>query len=205
MTQPAVLEIELKFRLSQSQTVIDKLQAWEIQASGRCRQRDQYFSHPCRDFRETDEALRIRYAEGREILTYKGPKLPGATKSREELEWPFDETIGDGIVAAEGLADEPAATPPIAWLLLRLGFLPVAEVVKERQWFIVRFEGRDLTVSIDSVERLGIFVEVEAVCRHEPRAAVEQSIIALAAALDLGQPVKASYLGMILNSRERDS
>ncbi len=53
---------------------------------------DTYYNHPCRDFSETDEALRIRVrrtTRGEEIrvLTYKGPrKTLGDIKIREEYE-----------------------------------------------------------------------------------------------------------------------
>jgi len=46
--------------------------------------RDIYFSSPHRDFRKSDEALRIRIKEDGARLTYKGPKLDSMTKSRLE-------------------------------------------------------------------------------------------------------------------------
>ncbi|MDD1740191.1 MAG: class IV adenylate cyclase, partial [Methanothrix sp.] len=46
---------------------------------------DLYFNSPLRDFRRSDEALRIRIKEEGARLTYKGPKLDSATKSRMEL------------------------------------------------------------------------------------------------------------------------
>ncbi len=53
---------------------------------------DTYYNHPCRDFAETDEALRVRVrrttngVEAR-VLTYKGPrKILGDVKIREEYE-----------------------------------------------------------------------------------------------------------------------
>jgi adenylate cyclase class 2 len=45
---------------------------------------DTYFRHPCRDFAETDEALRIRIrrfnGHFEAFLTYKGPRLTGTQK-----------------------------------------------------------------------------------------------------------------------------
>ena len=37
-------------------------------------QRDEYFSHPCRDFAATDEAFRVRRAGDDWFVTYKGAK-----------------------------------------------------------------------------------------------------------------------------------
>ena len=45
---------------------------------------DLYFNSPQRDFKESDEALRIRIKEEGARLTYKGPKLDQTTKSRLE-------------------------------------------------------------------------------------------------------------------------
>ena len=101
---------------------------------------DTYYQHPCRDFSETDEALRIRRVNGRVELTYKGPKrVIQGSKAREEI------SIGLGDA---GAVDE---------LLRVLGFRPVAVVRKERRYY--RLPGA--IVSLDRVEGLGCFVEVE--------------------------------------------
>ena len=44
---------------------------------------------PCRDFAQTDEALRIRTVGDTSFVTYKGPKLDATTKTRRELELPL--------------------------------------------------------------------------------------------------------------------
>ena len=43
---------------------------------------DIYFQHPCRNFRDTDEALRIRRTGERITLTYRGPRISSELKSR---------------------------------------------------------------------------------------------------------------------------
>jgi predicted adenylyl cyclase CyaB len=53
--------------------------------------RDLYFNSPLHDFKESDEALRIRIKEEGARLTYKGPKLDKETKSRLELTVKIDE------------------------------------------------------------------------------------------------------------------
>ena len=51
--------------------------------------RDTYLKHPSRDFRSTDEALRIREVDGEPFITYKGPRLAGPIKIRPEIELPM--------------------------------------------------------------------------------------------------------------------
>jgi adenylate cyclase, class 2 len=46
---------------------------------------DAYFNSPHHDFKESDEALRIRVKDGGSRLTYKGPKLDPETQSRLEM------------------------------------------------------------------------------------------------------------------------
>ena len=106
---------------------------------GEVYEKDLYFQHPCRDFAETDEALRLREEGGRCTLTYKGPKEGGRVKSRLEL----NVEVGD-CDAAKGLLE-------------RLGFKPVAVVAKKRRYYLLG----DVEVALDNVEGLGCFVEVE--------------------------------------------
>ncbi|WP_334140473.1 class IV adenylate cyclase, partial [Methanothrix soehngenii] len=75
---------------------------------------DLYFNSPLRDFKKSDEALRIRIKEDGARLTYKGPKLDQQTKSRREL------TIR---------IDDPTQMRDILSLL---GFVLSAEVRKRR-------------------------------------------------------------------------
>ncbi len=101
---------------------------------------DAYFSHPCRDFRKTDEALRLRHSTGEEekwYLTYKGPRLDGLSKTRDE--------------------SEVQVHPAVREILLRLGFEEVARVVKRRRGFV---KG-DQAVFVDEVQGLGTYVEIE--------------------------------------------
>jgi len=106
-------------------------------------QEDIYFSHPCRDMRQTDEALRIRVERRKKeevaSLTYKGPRVDEKSKTREEIEV--------GITDPRGLK----------MILERLGFRVIAHIRKRRT--IYSTEGFKL--SFDEVDGLGCFVEVE--------------------------------------------
>jgi len=98
---------------------------------------DTYFSSPIRDFKETDEALRIRYSCGNAIITYKGPKLDKISKSREEFE---------AFVSGD-----------IEQILQKLGYKKILNVRKKRKVYLYK----DYTVSIDDVENLGEYIEIE--------------------------------------------
>jgi adenylate cyclase class 2 len=98
---------------------------------------DVYFSSPIRDFKETDEALRVRYSGDKAILTYKGPKLDKISKSREEYE---------AYVSGE-----------MEQILQKLGYKKLLNVRKKRKVYLYK----DFTISLDDVEELGEFLEVE--------------------------------------------
>lgn len=100
---------------------------------------DIYLNHPCRDFGETDEALRLRSVNGRTLLTYKGPKIDRRSKTREEIEVPVEEP------------------EKVISILRKLGFTEVATVRKRRSVY----RCGDVTVALDRVEGLGDFVELE--------------------------------------------
>ncbi|MGD0818152.1 MAG: class IV adenylate cyclase [Methanomassiliicoccales archaeon] len=133
-----MLEIEIKTRSEDNGRVERLLLERGAKPLGEQDQVDEYFNHPCRDFAETDEALRLRKdSHGR--ITYKGPKLDRSTKTREEIELDIDDL------------------DKMALILVRLGFRRVAKVSKRRKEYVLN----GVTVSLDSVEGLGDFVELE--------------------------------------------
>lgn len=109
-------------------------------------QQDEYFNHPERDFRTTDEALRLRREQhaGKAAycsLTYKGPNTSHIGQSRRELETRVE--------------DEQK----MRQILRALGFRSVAEVKKSRK----EYKKEDLTVCLDELDGLGSYVEIEVV------------------------------------------
>ncbi|GAB6148145.1 class IV adenylate cyclase [Stetteria hydrogenophila] len=134
------LEKEVKYRVDCGllDALLERLRSLGARLSGPVREEDLYYNHPCRDFASTDEALRVRASRGVRVLTYKGPRLgSGSVKSRLEVE-----------ARVEG---------PVEEILERLGFRPVARVVKERVY--AEYGGH--VVTLDRVEGLGCYVEVE--------------------------------------------
>jgi adenylate cyclase class 2 len=133
-----MLEIEIKMRSADNGRVERLLLEMGAALLGEHDQVDEYFNHPCRDFAETDEALRLRM-DSRGRMTYKGPKIDRFTKTREEIELDIDDM------------------DKMTLILVRLGFRQVAKVNKRRKEYLL--DG--VTASLDSVEGLGDFVELE--------------------------------------------
>jgi len=176
-------EVEAKIVLDSCEKLSEvksRLEELGAKFEGEVYEEDTYYQHPCRDFTEADEALRLRVADGRVELTYKGPKrVYGDVKEREE----YTVKVADG--------------RPLARLLERLGFRPVASVRKRRLYYSI--EGFAV-VSLDAVEGLGCFVEIE---YRGPAGSTEEAVEAverLAARLGLaGLPhTVKSYLELLL-------
>ncbi len=150
---------------------------------GEVEQVDLYYQHPCRDFGETDEALRLRRAGDRTVLTYKGPRV-GEEKSREEVEVEVEDF---------GAMDK---------ILRKLGFEPLerVKVKKRREVYRVKFAGREVEVTLDEVEGLGTFLELE--CSVKDRSEIERAekdLRRLAEELGAeGERIRKSYLEMLM-------
>ena len=86
------IEVEQKFAVDDHREIQRRLEQLGAHEAGGVEQVDRYFNHPARDFAQTDEALRLRRVGEANFVTYKGPKLDAATKTRREIELP----LGDG-------------------------------------------------------------------------------------------------------------
>jgi len=190
-------EVEVKVP-AEHEVVRTRLRELEAHRIGTVTQVDTYYDAPHREFAETDEALRVRREravheppdcvrrgewdespeEVRTRVTYKGPRVDEA-KTREEFE--------------TRVADEEA----LGGLLDGLGFSPAATVRKERE----RFEVDGYTVTLDAVEGIGEFVEVE---REVEADAVDETRegaydVLRRLGLDPDDQIRTSYLGMKLD------
>ncbi|WZO98011.1 class IV adenylate cyclase [Isosphaeraceae bacterium EP7] len=180
-------EVEIKFRCPDHGAISKRLMALGAGPGAEVEQADAYLAHPSRDFAATNEALRIRREGAENRVTYKGPKHPGPTKTREEIEIPF-QGGQEGFEATSRLFEA-------------LGFRPVAVVRKRRIPHHVRFQGRELEVTLDLAEELGPFVEVEALAADAADLPAAQAAVqALAAELGLtdASVEPRSYLRMLL-------
>ena len=189
-------EVEIKVP-AELEAVRERLRRVDAERVGARRQRDVYYDAPHREFAETDEALRIRHetvrpsgdetatdgenSDGTETtrLTYKGPLLDGESKTRSEH---------------EAGVDDPDA---LAEILDDLGFEPAATVTKRRECWAFR----EFTVTLDDVDGVGEFVEIEREIREAEgidatREAAVESLSRLG--LDADEQVRTSYLGLLL-------
>lgn len=184
-----MIEVEIKFRVP-DQTLINRLVAYAgLQFGPAQRQRDLYFNHPQRCFRETDEALRIRTTGDENALTYKAPRLDTFTRTRPETEVPF----ASGTQTAEQLRS----------VLLALSFREIASVEKQRRTACYSHAGQPVEVTLDEVTGLGLFLEIEMLVEEAGWETARDKIVALATEweiLELREP--RSYLRMLL---EQDS
>jgi adenylate cyclase class 2 len=179
-----MLEIEMKFPVKDFGAVADRLKEWGAPAEPPRQEADHYFNAPDRDFAQTDEALRLRCIGPINRLTYKGPKESGVTKTRTEIEVP----LAEGSAAAEDLRR----------LLVHLGYRPVAVVRKTRICYHLNREGFALEVTLDDVEQVGRFVEVEILAAEETKTAAQEVLLRIAAELQLTQSERRSYLELLL-------
>lgn len=184
-------EVEVKYRSVDH----DRLRRLLIEAGGDeihpVEQEDLYLSHPSRDFAQTHEAFRLRRIGDDNRITYKGPRFPGPTKTREEIELPVER--GE------------RAFRDLARLFENLGFRPVAAVRKRRTAFHVSCLPHDIEVTLDRVEGLGDFAEIEAIADDEADLpSAQAAILKLAGTLGLEQVEPRSYLRMILEARQVD-
>ncbi|MFB6125213.1 MAG: class IV adenylate cyclase [Halanaeroarchaeum sp.] len=180
-------EVEVKVR-ADHEAVRAALAAAGGRELGTVEQSDVYFDAPHRDFAETDEALRVRRevtdgVETATVVTYKGPLVETESKTREEIETPI-QSVGD-----------------VRAILAALGFEPAAEVHKERErWTLEGYH-----VTLDAVEGLGEFVEVEAEAETEAEVpAVREGAYDVLRTLDLDpdKQLRTSYLGLLLANAE---
>jgi adenylate cyclase class 2 len=179
-------EVEQKHVVADESHLFERLAERGVEVGPRVEQVDRYFSHPCRDFSKTDEALRIRTVGDQSFVTFKGPKIDTTTKTRHEIELPLDANDRDGARFGE--------------LLESLGFKPVAVVRKRRRKFEIAFEGRKVEGALDEVEHVGQYVELELIADKSGLDEAKRVISALATELQLGAVERRSYLEMLLEN-----
>lgn len=181
-----MFEVEQKVRVAHDRVELHLREAGAERETS-VQQRDTYFQHPERDFASTDEALRVRMESEREDsndvsvrLTYKGPRLEGEGKIREEHE--------------TDVADEEALTR----ILEGLGCTPVATVTKHR----TVFQLGEARICLDEVEDVGEFVEIEFESETDNVEAAVEKVHEIAATLGIGdlETEPRTYLEMVLSA-----
>ena len=191
------IEVEIKILLDDSAIIIDSLKAIGAKLLNNETQIDLYLDHPCKSFYRTDESLRLRHRipysdtevtmldESHEPLelTFKGPKLHSRSKTRVEI------SIGVSDIDKTRL------------MLEHLGFLIVAEIKKKR----IHYELDEIIISIDNVEGLGEYIELEKIVasRSEIDSAYNEIVdIIQRLGLDPAKSISSSYMELLSDCTE---
>ncbi len=172
-----MLEIEIKAYCDNHTEVLRRLKSLGGAFQEKILEHDVYYNHPCRDFAQTDEALRTRSIDKKSFLTYKGPKLDRMTKTRVEREVEFRDV------------------ETVMCILAELGFTTVDTVDKERVVYLLN----DITVCLDTVYELGTFVELEKL--GDDKENIERELFDWASKLGLSRFETRSYLELKLLAR----
>lgn len=167
-----MLEVELKASLKGFTTTQIKEASQELGFNPQrsLREIDVYFNGSSRDFRTTDEALRLRSCQDLDshlpaetLITYKGPKQDTISNTRTE----YETAVGD----LETMKN----------LLNSLGYTPTFTVEKTR----LEFVSGQVTLCLDTVKELGDYLELELLVEEEAQR--EQAIQQLLDLLDAFQ------------------
>lgn len=184
-----MIEIEIKLPLRE-ENIDQKLLNENFTKGVRLRETDIYFYSETHDFRARDEALRIRKSENldtgelRVTVNFKGPKLDSVSMTRKELE----------VEVSEAFVMED--------IFRSLDMTPVEPVVKKRRYYHLG----QMTACVDSVEKLGDFLELEVLTEDEKQredvlGAMQNMLQKLGH--DESETVRTSYLSMLEKRRQR--
>jgi adenylate cyclase class 2 len=136
-------EIEAKIRVNSFDQLLAKLKSLGAEFLFKCYERDTYFDDSAASMFSGDKAVRFRQREIADevqyILTFKGPRVSGEFKKRKE----YETQVSDGQAVPKMLAE--------------LGLCAKMKVEKHRE----NWRYCDCVVSLDEVDGLGKFVEIE--------------------------------------------
>lgn len=170
------VEIEAKMKLPDHHAVRRKLEELGATPRGRFLEVNTFLDTEDRALLAGDKGLRLRRNrnldtnEEQFVLTFKGPRLSGRVKAREELEL----IVGDGDDALE--------------LLEKLGFHRMLSFQKRRDSF--RLD--ECAVELDELPHLGAYLEIEG--------PDEASVLRVREKLGLANAhlVRASYIALLM-------
>ena len=169
-----MLEIEIKVKIQNPDLIREKFEKIKGTYKFSFIHKDTYFNMPqgLRDFKKTDEALRIRKSveynkkkkqaqqKAKYFITYKGKKLDKITKTRSEIE--IEITNGNDLRE----------------LLKALGFREIFTVEKERELYEFNYKGQIIEALIDYIPILKEnFIEVEIVSESDDKLEESREIL----------------------------
>lgn len=178
-----MIEVEVKAKINSFEEIEEKLNEIGAIKTKKEFQEDIYFNSPVVDFAKTDEALRIRTTKENDsthiFITYKGPKIDSASKTRKEIEMGIEDSI-----KCAGIFEE-------------IGFKKVRTVRKNRQYY----EYENFEISLDDIEGLDPYMEIEiALDDGEDYSEAQNRIFELFERLDIMDGFeRTSYLELLEN------
>lgn len=183
-----MIEVEIKAKIYDHKLAFEKIIEIGGKYSHSEKQHDIYFNGENTDFKKTDEALRIREIpdgdDFKKILTYKGPKLDTETKTRKEIEVEIDDKTN------------------MTEILISLGYKPSAIVNKVRRIFTYK----NYTITIDKLNELGYYMEIEYVTNNEEDISeIQNNIFNIFEKLDINKGFeKTSYLELLEQNKTKN-
>lgn len=178
-----MIEVEVKAKISSFEEIEEKLNEIGATKTKKEFQEDIYFNSPVVDFAKTDEALRIRTTKENDetniFITYKGPKIDSASKTRKEIEMGIEDSLKCASIFEE------------------IGFEKVRAVRKNRQYY----EYENFEISLDDIEGLDPYMEIEIALEDgEDYSEAQDKIFELFKKLDITDGFeRTSYLELLEN------
>jgi len=177
-----MIEVETKLKVDGIEPTEERIKELIGEYKGEKTEIDLYFDHPNMQILGGGCALRVRDADGKYRLTYKGPKKDDETTSRAEIEIEIE--------SAREMIE----------ILDKLGFYEICAVKKLRKTYLLK----DLIITLDNVEDLGEFIEVEGKASNDREFKEKKDeIFKLLKKLGLstGEISQRSYLEMLLDEK----
>ena len=198
-----MIEVEIKVKISDPNFIRKKFEFNGVYKLS-LHHEDTYFNMPkgLRDFKKTDEALRLRKSiefdrvnkskiqKINHFIAYKGKKIDNTTKTREEIEVKIEEI--------ENMKN----------LLKLLGFREVFTVIKERELYEFTFQNTKIEALIDYLPILKQhFIEVEILAESINK--VENAKEKLFQFLEVfgikkDESIRTSYLELVMKKVNRE-
>jgi len=178
-----MIEVETKLKIDHVEHIEEQIKELKGEYKGEKTEIDLYFDNPNIHILSGGCALRVRDADGEYRLTYKGPKKDDETTSRPEFEIGIESAV------------------EMIKILDELGFYEIFKVKKLRKTYLLK----DLIITLDNVEDLGEFIEVEGKASNDEEFKEKKDeIFKLLKKLGLSRKEisQRSYLEMLLNEKK---
>jgi predicted adenylyl cyclase CyaB len=188
-------EFELRFVVEDYAPILDSLRKMKATIKDELIEKDLYFSTPPSGTVEKGSIIRVREDikqndERKVILSYKSPNvLRGGVETREEIE-------------VQVLSDVLSLTK----LLGKIDLKPLVPVSKRRVEYSLDYNGVHFTVTLDNVDSLGSFVEIELMSHRKDDAKILIALseeLATKLNLDKTRKISLGYHEMMLEKRNK--